>query len=380
MVANLLTMAGVAHVITMDLHASQMQGFFSIPVDNLYAEPSFARWIREHILDWKSCVIISKNPGGAKRVTSLADSLGVDFALTHMDRQRSGWSPSMTTAGSMDGSMLHDDTDLGPAAMDFAAFADALPSMALPSPRRVNGTVNGTGTLTPRRTNPEVTTARLISGHVIEEDYLTSPGHRSWELPRSGVGTPTPRSERGEEEAVLHGSAVHGSTTHHSISSINGIAHSNSSDREVWGATSGIWGTGSSGPAERDSPSDDEDDLQILDGQDRTITLVGDVLGRTAIILDDIIDHPAGYIAAAEHLVKNCGAKEVVVMGTHGVFADDGLQELESCECIHTVTPPTPTRHNLRGGAAFFGVDVYGRLLLQIPFLFQKQNVNQVQN
>ena len=247
----------------------------------------------------------------------------------------------MTAAGSMEGSMLHDDTDLGPAAMDFAAFADALPNMPLPSPRRMNGVVNGTGTITPRRANPEVTTARLISGHVIEEDYLTSPGHRSWELPRSGVGTPTPRSERGEEETPLHRSA-----THHSVSSINGVAHSSSSDREPWGTTSGIWGAGSSVPAERDDPSDDEDDLQILDGLDRTITLVGDVSGRTAIILDDIIDHPAGYIAAAEHLVKNCGAKEVVVMGTHGVFADDGLQELEDCECIHTVHHPATSTYS----------------------------------
>jgi len=338
-------MAGVAHVITMDLHASQMQGFFSIPVDNLYAEPSLARWIREHIVDWKSCVIISKSPGGAKRVTSLADSLGVDFALTHMDRQRSGWSPSMTAAESMEGSIYlssNNDADLGPAAMDFAAFAEALPRSALPSPR-VSG-VNGTGTMTPRRVNPEVTTARLISGHVIEEDYVTSPGHRSWELPRSGVGTPTPRSERGEEEMPLHPSA-----THHSVSSVNGVGQSSGSDRdrEAWGATSAIWGGGSSGQAERDDASDDEDDLQILDGLDRTITLVGDVSGRTAIILDDIIDHPVGYIAAAEHLVKNCGAKEVVVMGTHGIFADDGLQELESCECINTVPPADPPHAGL---------------------------------
>ena len=75
-------MAGVNHVITMDLHASQMQGFFTIPVDNIYAEPSLARWIREHISDWKNCVIVSKNPGGAKRVTSLADSLGVPLLVT----------------------------------------------------------------------------------------------------------------------------------------------------------------------------------------------------------------------------------------------------------------------------------------------------------
>ena len=243
----------------------------------------------------------------------------------------------MTAAGSMEGSMYLSPNDeaayLGPAAMDFAAFAEALPRAALPSPRRING-VNGTGSMTPRRVNPEVTTARLISGHVIEEDYLTSPAHRSWELPRSGVGTPTPRSERGDEEMPLHPSA-----TQPSVSSINGVGQSSGSDREPWGATSGIWGAGSSGPVERDDVSDDEDDLQILDGQDRTITLVGDVSDRTAIILDDIIDHPAGYIAAAEHLVKNCGAKEVVVMGTHGIFADDGLQELESCECIHTVQP-----------------------------------------
>src|SRR5271163_2345401 len=117
-------MAGVNHVITMDLHASQIQGFFSIPCDNLFAEPSLARWIREHIADWENCVIVSKNPGGAKRVTSLADSLGVDFALTHMDRRRSGWSPSMTGAGgSLEGSMiLGDGADIGPSFIDFAAL------------------------------------------------------------------------------------------------------------------------------------------------------------------------------------------------------------------------------------------------------------------
>lgn len=335
MIANLLTMAGVNHVITMDLHASQMQGFFTIPVDNIYAEPSLARWIREHISDWKNCVIVSKNPGGAKRVTSLADSLGVDFALTHMDRRRGGWSPSLTAAGSLENSMFlssSNDTSLGPSAMDFAALTAALPPTSHPSPARVNG-VNGTGTMTPRRANTDVTIARLISGHVIEEDYSGgSPSHRPWDISRSGAVTPTP-SIRGEEEMTLNRTA-----TYHSVSStsINGAPNSAGSDREPWGTASGLWGATSN--PDRDDPSDDEDDLGILDGLDRTITLVGDVSGRTAIILDDIIDHSAGYIAAAEHLVKNCGAKEVVVMGTHGVFPDDGLQELESCEYIDTVS------------------------------------------
>lgn len=336
-------MAGVNHVITMDLHASQMQGFFSIPVDNIYAEPSLVRWIRENVPDWRDCVIVSKNPGGAKRVTSLADALGVDFALTHMDRKRGGWSPSIT-AGSLAGSMYlspDDEGDLGPAALDFAALAAALPtSHPMVSPVRVNGFNDGT--LTPRRGGTDVTTARLISGHVVDEDYSApSPTHRPWDhLTRSGAVTPT--SNRGDDD--LQRPITQHSISRHSTSSLNGATTSNpatsngtggTTDRGEWGQSSGLWGAASN--TDRDDPSDDEDELQILDGQDRTITLVGDVSNRTAVILDDIIDHPAGYIAAAEHLVKNCGAKQVVVMGTHGVFAGQDLIELESCQCIDQV-------------------------------------------
>ncbi|GJJ69853.1 ribose-phosphate pyrophosphokinase [Entomortierella parvispora] len=90
LVANILSISGVDHVITMDLHASQMQGFFNLPVDNLYAEPTIAKWIQENVEDWENGVVVSKNAGGAKRVTSLADRLNIDFALIHMDRTRKG--------------------------------------------------------------------------------------------------------------------------------------------------------------------------------------------------------------------------------------------------------------------------------------------------
>ncbi|CAO3659311.1 unnamed protein product [Rhizopus stolonifer] len=90
LVANMLAVAGVDHIITMDLHASQMQGFFKSPVDNLYAEPVIARWITHSVPNWQNSVIVSKNAGGAKRVTSLADSLRLDFALIHKDRSRLG--------------------------------------------------------------------------------------------------------------------------------------------------------------------------------------------------------------------------------------------------------------------------------------------------
>lgn len=74
----------------MDLHASQMQGFFQRPVDNLYAEPVIARWITQTVPNWQNGVVVSKNAGGAKRVTSLADALRLDFALIHKDRSRMG--------------------------------------------------------------------------------------------------------------------------------------------------------------------------------------------------------------------------------------------------------------------------------------------------
>ena len=69
LIANMLTVAGANHVITMDLHASQIQGFFNIPVDNLYAEPSTLKYIRECIPDYKEgkVVIVSPDAGGAKR-------------------------------------------------------------------------------------------------------------------------------------------------------------------------------------------------------------------------------------------------------------------------------------------------------------------------
>lgn len=70
LMANMLQTAGCNHVITMDLHASQIQGFFNVPVDNLYAEPSTLRWMREN-LDVSRAVIVSPDAGGAKRYASL---------------------------------------------------------------------------------------------------------------------------------------------------------------------------------------------------------------------------------------------------------------------------------------------------------------------
>jgi ribose-phosphate pyrophosphokinase len=67
LVANMLAVAGCDHVITMDLHASQIQGFFDFPVDNLYSEPLMIAYIKNHIKGWKDAIIVSPDAGGAKR-------------------------------------------------------------------------------------------------------------------------------------------------------------------------------------------------------------------------------------------------------------------------------------------------------------------------
>ncbi|GAA5984034.1 hypothetical protein JCM11641_005574 [Rhodosporidiobolus odoratus] len=88
LVANMLQIAGCDHVITMDLHASQIQGFFEVPVDNLWTEPSMVRWVKENIEDWKNAIIVSPDAGGAKRATNLADRLDSDFALINRNRNK----------------------------------------------------------------------------------------------------------------------------------------------------------------------------------------------------------------------------------------------------------------------------------------------------
>ncbi|KAI9630163.1 hypothetical protein KEM48_012193 [Puccinia striiformis f. sp. tritici PST-130] len=101
LVANMLQTAGCDHVITIDLHASQIQGFFDIPVDNLWMEPIMSKWIRNNVDDWKNSIIVSPDAGGAKRATALADNLDVDFALIDRKRARKAGVLRQSLSGSM---------------------------------------------------------------------------------------------------------------------------------------------------------------------------------------------------------------------------------------------------------------------------------------
>ncbi|OLL24021.1 Ribose-phosphate pyrophosphokinase 5 [Neolecta irregularis DAH-3] len=87
LVAGLLTCAGADHIITMDLHDPQFQGFFDIPVDNLYGKPLLQKFITTKIPDYQDAVIVSPDAGGAKRATAIADTLCKLIPKKIYDRQ-----------------------------------------------------------------------------------------------------------------------------------------------------------------------------------------------------------------------------------------------------------------------------------------------------
>ncbi|KAK4145842.1 phosphoribosyltransferase-like protein [Dichotomopilus funicola] len=349
MLANLLGVAGVKHIVTVDLHASQMQGFFKCPVDNLHAEPLIARWIRRNVSKWQEAVVVSKNAGGTKRVTSLADALKLNFGMVTTDKRR-GPGPSM--AGSMiayplDGvdrqpTLDHGSNQVrnnssdpengtapstdGERGQDSRATADSQGSPRM----RANGTHsrNGSHRKSPppsRRSQTslsqssvideldeedtetegleyndqrahEVTHGRLVQGHVVPDDF-PSPA-------TSAADTSVPDVD---PMTLSHASSFFAPQPH---------------------------ALGGSGDA---ASSDEEDDILKDSRVERTITLVGDVRGRTVFIVDDMIDKPGSWIAAAETVVKRGRASKVYCIATHGVFGGDCLEQMQACDCIDTI-------------------------------------------
>jgi ribose-phosphate pyrophosphokinase len=101
LVANLLTAAGVNRVITMDLHADQIQGFFEVPVDHLYASTLFIPHIQS--LQIADLVIAAPDTGGTKRANAYAKVLGVDLAICYKQRKVANKVESMTVIGDVQG-------------------------------------------------------------------------------------------------------------------------------------------------------------------------------------------------------------------------------------------------------------------------------------
>ncbi|XP_051790238.1 phosphoribosyl pyrophosphate synthase-associated protein 2 isoform X2 [Erpetoichthys calabaricus] len=87
LLASMMCKAGLTHLITMDLHQKEIQGFFNIPVDNLRASPFLLQYIQEEIPDYRNAVIVAKSPSSAKRAQSFAERLRLGIAVIHGEAQ-----------------------------------------------------------------------------------------------------------------------------------------------------------------------------------------------------------------------------------------------------------------------------------------------------
>ena len=100
LVSNLITNAGASRIVTVDLHSGQIQGFFDIPVDNLFTTPLFARYIKKNLKN-KNLICVSPDVGGVQRTRGLATKINVDLAIIDKRRLQPGKSQVMRIIGNV---------------------------------------------------------------------------------------------------------------------------------------------------------------------------------------------------------------------------------------------------------------------------------------
>lgn len=104
LVANLIAEAGIERVLTMDLHAAQIQGFFDLPVDNLYASPVFALDIKHHFKgNMDDIMVVSPDVGGVARARELAQRINAPLSIVDKRREKPGEVAEMTVIGNVEG-------------------------------------------------------------------------------------------------------------------------------------------------------------------------------------------------------------------------------------------------------------------------------------
>ncbi|TYB82376.1 ribose-phosphate pyrophosphokinase [Maritimibacter fusiformis] len=104
LVANMVAQSGIERVLTMDLHAAQIQGFFDMPVDNLYASPIFALDVKHHFRDcMDEVMVISPDVGGVARARELAKRIDAPLAIVDKRREKAGEVAEMTVIGDVTG-------------------------------------------------------------------------------------------------------------------------------------------------------------------------------------------------------------------------------------------------------------------------------------
>ena len=133
LVANLLTAAGVDRIVTMDLHADQIQGFFEVPVDNLFASTIFLPYLKN--MGIEDLVIAATDTGGTKRANAYAKFLNVDLAISYKQRKVANEIENMTVIGEVEGKNIVLVDDIIDTAGTLTKAADIMMDMGAKSVR-----------------------------------------------------------------------------------------------------------------------------------------------------------------------------------------------------------------------------------------------------
>ena len=399
MLANLVKVAGVDHVITLDLHATQMQGFFKCPLDNLLAEPFIAKWIRNNVPEWGDAVVVSKNPGGTKRVTSLADALKLSFGIVTTDHRRNHLSASVHNSTTVLDTLGSDGTDARRPAEDGAVLPRTItPDRQLRDsdfpPRLVNSEARP-GRLTSARTFPigppavrsrhmhqhgDAPSSPLIHSQPADMDasepkctaatsakgleQISTALALAQQTARVGLsddndGYEEPERDDDQDEMtrdVVTGRLVQGRiidddddlSSPNSLRSTGLPPRSSSDEADPPDSMLHSFVSAASSRMQRavrhsqggtgDATASDEEDADLQDPTvETTVTVVGNVRGRPVLIVDDILDQAGSWIAAAETVAKRGGATQVYCIATHGLLGGDALRDLERCDAVTRV-------------------------------------------
>ena len=146
LIADMLSVAGLDRVITMDLHADQIQGFFNVPVDHLYGSTIFIPFIKSLNLD--NLVIASPDVGGSKRAGSYSKHLGVPMVLCHKTREKANVVGQMTIIGDVEGKDVIITDDMVDTAGTLCMAADLMMKNGAKSVRAIvtHGVMSGAAT------------------------------------------------------------------------------------------------------------------------------------------------------------------------------------------------------------------------------------------
>ncbi|KIS68738.1 putative ribose-phosphate pyrophosphokinase 3 [Mycosarcoma maydis] len=294
LVANMLTVAGADHVITMDLHASQIQGFFDIPVDNLTSEPSVARWIRSKVENWREAIIVSPDAGGAKRATALADSLGVDFALINRNRRREQHKrirAAQKTALGLSSRSSFDDLRSG-----------------VSTPMSSSYLLDGTGLNSKATVGQATDKLNALSVSAESQSFTSTQQSIGSKHVYSEVANGIKCDETGEW--IMTDEQGH-------------LVRSGRSKRDIPGES----GTS----AEDDSEDENSSRMEIL---------VGDVKGKVAILVDDMVD-TGRTLALAAKTLEAAGAAKVYAIITHGLLSGQSIDLLRKLSLERLVVTNT---------------------------------------